>query len=199
MSATFPRFAFCFFALLAGCGPGDVATSAKVRSAGGDVRANEQGRVDFIFFEGPSTTDDSLRPLADDLPRLQALKRIQLLGTSVTGPGLAVFRGLSQVQAVDLSKSPVTDEGLDAIASLSQLVTLNLSGTKVTDAGLAKLAGLKSLRILDLSETTVTAAGLKSLASLPALKSLHVKGTKATPGGVNAFKTAHPGISVVGP
>lgn len=199
MSASFPRIAFCLILLLAGCGRSDVATGEKVRSAGGDVRANEAGRVDYIFFEGPSTTDDTLLPLADDLPRLRGLKRIQLLGTSVTGPGLDVFRGLNQVQAVDLSKSPVTDAGLDAIVSLPQLVTLNLAGTKVTNAGLAKLAALKSLRILDLSGTAVTDAGLKSLASLPALKSLHVKGTKATPGGLNAFKTTHPGISVVGP
>ena len=199
MPASFRRIALGLVILLAGCGSGDVATGEKVRSAGGDVRANEQGRVDFLFFEGPATTDDSLRPLAEDLPRLQALRRIQLLGTSVTGPGLDVFRGLTQIQAVDLSRSPVSDEGLDAIASLPQLVTLNLSGTKVMDAGVAKLAALKSLRILDLSETVVTDAGLKSLAQLPSLKSLHLKGTKVSPGGVKAFKAAHSGMSVVGP
>ncbi len=182
---------------IAGCGRPDASTGAEVRSAGGDVRENEQGRVDFIFFEGPSTTDDSLRPLADDLPRLKALKRIQLLGTNVTGPGLDVFRGLTQVQAVDLSNSPVTDAGLAAIVSLGQLVTLNLSGTKVTDAGLSQLASLKSLRILDLSNTAVTDAGLKTLAQLPALKSLRLKGAPVTPRGVQTLKASLPGLSVV--
>lgn len=191
-----PLVAFTWFSV-AGCGRPDASSGAEVRSAGGDVRENEQGRVDFIFFEGPSTTDDSLRPLADDLPRLKALKRIQLLGTAVSGPGLDVFRGLTQVQAVDLSNSPVADAGLDAIVSLAQLVTLNLSGTKVTDTGLTHLVVLKSLRILDLSNTAVTDAGLKSLAQLPALKSLRLKGTPVTPRGVQALKASLPGLSVV--
>lgn len=181
----------------AGCGRPDASTGEQVRSVGGDVRENEQGRVDFVFFEGQSTTDDSLRSLADDLPRLKSLKRIQLLGTSVSGPGLDVFRGLSQVQAVDLSNSPVTDAGLDAVASLPELVTLNLSGTQVTDAGMAKLATLKHLRILDLSNTQVSDTGVKSLASISTVKSLRLKGAKVTARGLQQLKSALPGLSIV--
>ncbi|MCE9546537.1 MAG: protein kinase, partial [Planctomycetia bacterium] len=80
-------------------------------------------------------------------------------------------------EAVLAGKPQVTDADLAKFRGLAQLELLNLSGTSVTDAGLDQLAGCTSLRDLDLSQTKITAAAAPSLARLRTLKQLYLSGT----------------------
>lgn len=179
------------------CGARDAGPTAGVRAAGGDVRENEAGRVDYLFFEGPATTDATLKSLAGDVARLSAVRRVQLLGTSVTGPGLDILIGLSSLQAIDLSGSPVTDAGLKPLATLSGLVNLNLSRTQVTAAGLAQLHGLPKLRILDLSGCRLTDDGVAGLAAIKSLKSVRLVGSGISAKAIAKLQADLPGVSVV--
>ena len=57
----------------------------------------------------------------------------------------------------------MTDAGLALLKGLPQLQMLYLYGTQVTDAGLAHLKGLSRLRRIGLSDTQVTGVGVARL------------------------------------
>lgn len=131
---------------------------------------------------------------------------------------------LSGAQRTDsgMWAATITDRALETIDSLVHLEVLNVRGAKFTDAGFPKLARTKELRKLNLGETTLSAKGLSALGAfpkletlglykagkiddaifpilsgLPSLKWVDLSETGVTEAGVNAFKAAHPVLTVL--
>src|SRR5262245_4885910 len=78
-------------------------------------------------FDPPEPRTVSLRGRHVTDPDLEALtafpdlEGIELLGTSVTGAGLAHLQGHARARWLSLDTSPVTDEGLALLQGMHQL------------------------------------------------------------------------------
>ena len=113
--------------------------------------------------------DDQLRKL---LPVASGLTILQLGSTSVTEDGLAeVLPQMTSLKRLNLSNTGISDQLLDIIGGLENLEYLNLYGTEVTDKGLEKLAGLGKLEKLYLWKTKATPEGGAALkAQIPSVE-----------------------------
>lgn len=105
-------------------------------------------------------------------PKLQTLK---LVRTQITGPGLAVVRGLPALRYLILRSSPVTDEGLKHLRGHPALEYLDLSGTRITYEGTASLGDLPRLRDLNLDSTGVDGRGLIPFRENASLRELSLR------------------------
>lgn len=77
------------------------------------------------------------------------------------------------------------------------MVVVSLADTGVTDNDLAVFGDFPFVQTLDLSRTEVRGAGLAHLAGATALEELIVVGTKLGKQALAAFRSEHPGVTVV--
>jgi hypothetical protein len=119
----------------------------------------------------PSLITDAGMPFLK-LPNLAALN---LSGLPITDQGLRSLAGLSELNALYLSRTNVQGKGLGQLRSLPNLVILYLDQTAITDQELSQLSGALSLQFLSLSGNTLTSAGLKNLMTLPGLTQLEIQ------------------------
>src|SRR5262249_45296537 len=87
---------------------------------------------------------------------------------------VVLLKGLTELEALNLSGSQINDDGLKALKELQGLQRLDLSGTHVTDEALKEVRELRKLRELDLHITQITDVGLHELKELPNLQSLNL-------------------------
>jgi hypothetical protein len=127
-------------------------------------------------------------PLADVIKEVQAQALPGLaLPPAATNDDLALVKGLTGLQTLELKCPRVTDAGLEHLKGLTGLRMLIL-GAQVTDAGLAHLKGMTGLQTLHLASTQVTDAGLEHLKSLTGLRTLNLSNSKVTDAGLEHLK-----------
>jgi Leucine-rich repeat (LRR) protein len=95
-----------------------------------------------------------------DFPKL---RRLDLSGCPVRGPGLTVLKDLPELREAILACPTLTDLFAEELSELKQVERLSLAGSGLTDEGLKHLRGLPKLRHLDLTATRVTAAAAAAL------------------------------------
>lgn len=126
-------------------------------------------RLETIYLEYTAIDDKDIACLAI-LPRL---RRLELMGTYVSGSG---FAGFNSLEYIGLSDCPVNAKGL---RSLPPVESLDLVGSRVTDAALEAFRDpcrAKKLQQIDLSCTCVSELGVLQLLgcnSLVSLRCLH--------------------------
>jgi serine/threonine protein kinase/Leucine-rich repeat (LRR) protein len=91
------------------------------------------------------------------------LRRLDLSGCPVRGPGLTVLKDLPELREVILACPTLTDLFAEELSELKQVERLSLAGSGLTDEGLKHLRGLPKLRHLDLTATKITAAAAAAL------------------------------------
>jgi len=105
--------------------------------------------------------DDQLKKLA---PLAEGFTDVHLGATSVTEAGLAeVLPKMVNLKKLNISQTGATDSTLEIVSKLPKLEWLNLYGTQVSDAGLKKLESLTHLKKIYLWETKATPNGAKAL------------------------------------
>lgn len=95
----------------------------------------------------------------------------------LTDSDLERFRGLSDLEVLDISGSGVTDAGIAHLVGCTKLRDLDLSHTKITDTCAAIVARMQSLRQLHLAGTDYSGTGLKQLGALEGLTHLSLADT----------------------
>ena len=108
-----------------------------------------------------------------------------VVGTRITGAGLAHVRGFTELNQLVLKRNQVTDVGLAHLKGLPALKEFYMNGeTQVTDAGLIHVQRLTALEHLGLIGAQVTGAGLEHLQRLTGLRSLGLQSTQVTDTGL---------------
>jgi Leucine-rich repeat (LRR) protein len=126
--------------------------------------------------------------------------KVTLQFTNVTGVGLSLLKGLTQVRYLDLSSSKVTDSGLAYLKGMTKLNHLDLNDTRITDLGLKHLKGLTEMETLKLAGTQISDLGLQELKNLRKVKTLDLSGTQISDDGlVHLVELAHLEKLHVGP
>lgn len=142
---------------------------------------NQRGTAEWVLLQGGSVTvatpeGEQLRDVTDaaQLPKGPFdLREVVLAGKDQVGDAdLAKFRGLAQLDLLNLSGTGITDAGLVNLAGCTGLRVLDLSRTKITPAAASTLAGLRSLRQLYLAGTQINGAALRQLVRLSELTHL---------------------------
>jgi hypothetical protein len=141
---------------------------------------------------------------------MKGLQVLDLRETLVGDAGLRYLVGLRSLEVLQLEDvSPhlrpddsrdvhyVSDEGMRCIGKLTSIEELRVSCELVSDAGVTELRSLSRLRSLNLSRTKITDSSLVEIAQFSHLQKLNVVYTNITPAGADAFRKAHPNVSVI--
>lgn len=107
--------------------------------------------VEFTrYFEndGKQITDADLARLT---PIVRTLERVQLENSSITGSGLAVLAGATDLRRLSFHGSPVDGSTLAVLQPLKNLNQLEINGSTLSDAGGLALGQLTQLEMLDAS------------------------------------------------
>ena len=145
---------------------------------GASVDVDAEGHVRCVVLVGQLVTDDDLKTLR---PVEKTIRRLNLIYTKLTGPGLANLRGMNMLERLDLGANiHLQDEGLMYLQTLPSLDMLRVWDTKITDRGLYVVESLPKLRWLYLSGTAINGAGLVYLKKLPRLRGLDLRATQIT-------------------
>ncbi len=97
-----------------------------------------------------------------------------VIGSKITGRGLAAISSATRLQILQLQGVPLSDPDLAALHDLTDLRILEMGSPDVTDAGLDHLTGLVEMRQLSLQGTRVTSAGIVHLRGMTRLKQLNL-------------------------
>lgn len=133
---------------------------------------------------------------AKHLAKLDGLRQLTLVGTSLTDKGMEHLSKLKNLERLELASTPVGDAGFKHLAGLTKLRHLGLNATKVTGEGFKELHELKALEHVTLFNTPATDAGLKQLAGLKGLKRVDLKSTKVTDAGKKELQQALPDLKI---
>jgi Leucine-rich repeat (LRR) protein len=79
------------------------------------------------------------------------LKRLNVRGTRISDPTLAIVGKLTQLESLDIANTGVTDAGLDSLVPLTHLKHLALGRSRFSDNAIVVLRLLSTLESLDLS------------------------------------------------
>jgi internalin A len=79
------------------------------------------------------------------------LKRLNVRGTRISDPTLAIIGKLTQLESLDIANTGVTEAGLDALVPLTHLKHLAIGRSRFSDDALSVLRLLTTLESLDLS------------------------------------------------
>jgi serine/threonine protein kinase len=140
----------------------------------------EPFRVQTVALPNRGLTDRDL----DRFRGLADLEGLELLGNRLTDDALVTLAEIRSLRWLYLGKTKIGDAELARLARLTELESLGLDGTRVTDAGLTQLRGLRSLRELLLANTGVTDATLAHLEAFPTLVRLDLFGARITDDGL---------------
>ena len=157
--------------------------AAGTSSSTGKLLLTEDGGVEHL---GDAVFTDAGLAYFKNLTGLPALN---LSGVKITDAGLSHLKGLTKLQDISLRDTKITDAGL---ARLNGLRELNLRYTKITDAGLKHLKGMTGLQELNLMDTKITDAGLPHLKVLTDLRYLSLRDTSVTKAGVTSLRKVLP-------
>jgi serine/threonine protein kinase/Leucine-rich repeat (LRR) protein len=91
------------------------------------------------------------------------LRRLDVSGCPVRGPGLAALKEMPELRELVLACPTLTDVFAEELGILKQLERLSLANSGLTDEGAAHLRGLTNLHELDLTGTKVTSEGAAAL------------------------------------
>lgn len=172
---------FLLFANIAG--DADIATW--IRSQGGSVVTDAQGRVTEVSLGYTWAADADMELLA----RLKHVHKLDLSLGQIGDRGLAALREMNSVKDLTLYYAEfVADVALANLKSWTQLERLNLRGTDVTDTSVEYIARFRNLRALDLSFTQVTNNGMDALGNLAALEELSLGGIKVSGAGLSVLR-----------
>lgn len=114
-----------------------------------------------ITFNGNKRIDDAvIDTIVDYFPNL---RRISLIGTSVTDRGAVKLARLKHLDHIYLDDTAITDRSIDAIAQFP-LDQLLVSHTRITNRSLEKIARIKTLRYVSLAKCQlVSPEGMEKL------------------------------------
>ena len=93
--------------------------------------------VDNVDLDWATVSDAEFDQIITGLPHTKYLSLVWC--RQLTDAGLEIFKGLNQLQQLDLSKTNVTDAGLEHLKGLNRLIWVDLSHTQVTEEGVSKL------------------------------------------------------------
>ena len=79
------------------------------------------------------------------------LKRLNVRGTRISDPTLAIAGKLTQLESLDIANTGMTDVGLDALVPLTNLKHLALGRSRFSDEAISVVRVLTTLESLDLS------------------------------------------------
>ncbi len=114
---------------------------------------------DLDLSECSQITDAGMAALG----QMQSLKRLNLWRDAISDDGVKHFRGLTNMEWLNVDNTQLSDLGLEAFQAMSKLTFLHLGSTGVSDAGMPKLKPLKSLKDLKVTRTSVTEKGVEEL------------------------------------
>ncbi|MCE9566473.1 MAG: hypothetical protein K8U57_31000 [Planctomycetes bacterium] len=117
-------------------------------------------KLQLLALEATATSDAGLK----DIAAIRSLRKLDLIGTKVQGPGLVHLKALPELTELWLDGTSVSGEGLRNLAELLVLETLGLDATPIGDDDLVHLKNIKRLKYVRLRGAKVTAAGVKKLA-----------------------------------
>lgn len=124
--------------------------------------SKDSSDLDFTAVSLRSKLDDET--LAQLKPVASSLASLDVSASSVSEGALAeLLPQMPQLERLNLSQTEVSDQLLDVVAGLENLSYLNLYGTRVTDGGIMKLKVLTGLEKLYLWDSQVTEEGAKAL------------------------------------
>ncbi|ATH09113.1 hypothetical protein BIY24_14520 [Halobacteriovorax marinus] len=98
--------------------------------------------------------------------------KLGLQGTSVTGLGLGVLSGLSNVTSLTIRNTKIKD--FSFLRKMSGLKSLHAGDSSIDNFVMESVGKLKKLRNLDLWGTKVDCIGIEKLRSLTQIKNLNV-------------------------
>lgn len=79
------------------------------------------------------------------------LKTLNVRGTRISDPTLAIISKLIQLESLDIANTGVTEAGLDSLVPLTKLKQLSIGRSRFSDSAMAVLRLLNTLEYLDLS------------------------------------------------
>ena len=123
-----------------------------------------------------SPTDADLKSIAG----LTCLELLVIIGSSITGDGLAHLVGMQKLETLAANAAPVDDTAFMHLSDLKRLRVLSLVDTNVTGVGINMLSRCKNLQHLWLTDTPFTDAGASELRSIQSLRSIDIDGTEIT-------------------
>jgi hypothetical protein len=119
---------------------------------------------------------------------LTKLKNIYLSDSKITSVGLSHFKGLLQLETLEIRYVNICDADLIYLKSLINLKKLVLGSPQITDVGLVHLEGLTQLEILEFWVCPITDEGLIHLKGMKKLKKLRLIGEQITDEGLKNIK-----------
>lgn len=162
-------------------------------------------RLRDITFEGDTFNDNSpqyfrelpvvrfscsCRKLGDGgcepLRHSEAIRRLELRDTQVTGAGLESLEELAHLETLIMLDRDIGEEGFSHLAMLSKLEELELSGP-IADPSMTGLGALTSLRFLRLAHPQLDDRAAPQLALLTRLEVLDLGGTAISDEGLSAL------------
>jgi hypothetical protein len=177
--------------------PAGGRVSAKFESATNNVLVNLKkapaiGALDV--FDATHCTEKGFAALKD-LPNLRKLT----LGKSALSAGsVGAIGECKELRVLYLPGSGLTDAELAGLKGLTRLEALDLSDNpQVTDKGMATVKGFERLQYLALGKTGITDKGVTELKGLDGLRTLHVGGTKVTGEAADKFADEMPNLRAV--
>ena len=192
--------------------PEDREPSEALRKYGAFLKANKDGEITSVGFEG-SRRDGLGSPDIDDaglqyVAKLSKLEHLSLSNTRITNDGLPQLRGLVNLKILSLTNTNITDDGVKQLETLVNLEWLFLDNNqvqdgrrirylKITNDALRHLQPLQKLTHLQLYGTGVTDAGLEYLKGLAKLTQVSLEGSDVTRDGAQKLRAARPGLRVL--
>ncbi len=153
------------------------------------------GINDLNLFYAEWITDQGLTAVRG----WKSLKRLNLRGTRISDPTLALISKMPALESLDIANTQVTDNGLDHLITLTNLKELSLGRSRLSENALEVLRMLPSLTYLDLSGAraatpdmdrrrtgtgAMNEATIRALAELKQLRTLRMGFSDITPYGL---------------
>jgi len=130
------------------------------------------------------------------LAKLDQLKSLTLVGTSLSDKGMKSLAKLTNLERLEMASTPIGDEGLQYLADMTKLRFLGLNATNVTGPGIEHLSKLQALEQLDMFNTPMTDAGLEFFIPLKKLVRLDLNMTCVSDEAVKTLRDARPDLKI---
>jgi Leucine-rich repeat (LRR) protein len=153
-------------------------------------------RLRRLSLEGCPVSGRGLAHLKAVPELAQSLADLSLARTQFSDAHTGILRAFPNLRRLDVSGCPVRGPGLTTLKELPELRELILACPTLTDLFAEELGGLRRVERLSLAGSSLTDAGLKHLGGLAQLRDLDLRGTKVTAEGVAALRKALPACDI---